>query len=184
MRSRSTSTRGTTSTSAAPRRAARSRTRLRAKAWNDDERVYRVVGAKTWSLATFIDNLRAAREERRAAVRGHDRRDAQGGAAVRAQLPARRQRWRRSTVKSIWTFSFDAQTTSAGVTSSAQEQRLLRHHRVHVGQLGGDDHQPRRQELPPRADEQGEDRSSWRSTSARRSSSNTGTARSSARRSS
>src|SRR5258708_1759801 len=34
-----------------------------AHAWNDRDRIYRVVGAKTWSLATFIDDLGELRKE-------------------------------------------------------------------------------------------------------------------------
>jgi hypothetical protein len=90
-----------------------------AHAWNDRDRVYRVVGAKTWSLATFIDDLGALRKAdvsrfeamtktmlRAAQPFAHDCKLPGNGGPV--------------NVKSIWTFSFDAQTTSAGVTSSGR----------------------------------------------------------------
>jgi hypothetical protein len=89
-----------------------------AHAWNDRERVYRVVGAKTWSLATFIDDLGQLRKDdvprfegmtnamlKAAQPFAHDCKLAGNGGPV--------------DLKSIWTFSFDVQTTSAGVTSSA-----------------------------------------------------------------
>jgi hypothetical protein len=88
-------------------------------AWNDRERVYRVVGAKTWSLATFVDDLRALRKEdvprfeamtntmlKAAQPFAHDCKLAGNGAPV--------------DLKSIWTFSFDVQATKAGVMSSAR----------------------------------------------------------------
>ena len=34
-----------------------------AHVWNERERVFRVVGAKSWSLATFVDGLKAVRAE-------------------------------------------------------------------------------------------------------------------------
>lgn len=92
----------------------------RAKAWNGRDRVYRVVGANTWSLATFIDDLgqiepnqvkrfEAMARAMLAAAQpfAHNCKLAGNGAPV--------------DLKSIWTFSFDAKTTSAGVTSSASD---------------------------------------------------------------
>ena len=88
-------------------------------AWSDRERIYRVVGAKTWSLATFIDDLGQLRSDdvprfeamtnamlKAAQPFAHDCKLAGNGAPV--------------DLKSIWTFSFDVKTTSAGVTSSAK----------------------------------------------------------------
>jgi hypothetical protein len=90
-----------------------------AHAWNDRERIYRVVGAKTWSLATFIDDLKMLRKSdvprfeamtnamlKAAQPFAHDCSLAGNGAPVR--------------LKSIWTFSFDVKTSSGGVTSSAK----------------------------------------------------------------
>jgi len=86
--------------------------------WNDRERIYRVVGAKTWSLATFIDALgslhkgdvprfEAMTNEMLKAAQpfAHDCKLSGNGAPVR--------------IKTIWTFDFSAKTTSGGVTSSA-----------------------------------------------------------------
>ena len=120
-----------------------------ARAWNERDRIYRVVGAKTWSLATFIDDLRAAPARRRAALRG-DRR-------TRCSPPPSRSRTTasspgtegRSASKSIWTFSFDAHTSGGGVTSSGEDDRVLRHDREHARRLGRDDQQPPCRQLPP-----------------------------------
>ena len=89
-----------------------------AKPWNSRDRVYRVVGVNTWSLATFVDDLKelgpneVPRFEaitnamlRAAQPFAHDCKLAGNGAPV--------------DLTSLWTFSFDVQTTSAGVTSSA-----------------------------------------------------------------
>jgi hypothetical protein len=91
-----------------------------AYAWNNRDRVYRVVGSKTWSLATFVDNLgelgtadvprfEALTNAMLAAAQpfAHNCKLAGNGGPV--------------DLKSIWTFSFDAQTTSTGVTSSARD---------------------------------------------------------------
>ncbi len=90
----------------------------RAQAWNDSDRVYRIVGAKTWSLATFVDNLKQLETNdvprfevmansmlKAAQPFAHDCKLAGNGGPV--------------SLTSLWTFSFDVQTTSAGVTSSA-----------------------------------------------------------------
>jgi hypothetical protein len=90
-----------------------------AHAWDDQGRVYRVVGAKTWSLATFIDNLgqlgkgdvprfEAMTDGMLKAAQpfAHNCKLAGNGGPV--------------TIQSIWTFNFDVQTTSAGVTSSGR----------------------------------------------------------------
>jgi hypothetical protein len=86
--------------------------------WNDRERVFRVVGAKTWSLATFIDALGFLHGQdvprfeamtkamlNAAQPFAHDCKLSGNGAPVR--------------IKTIWTFNFSAKTTSGGVTSSA-----------------------------------------------------------------
>jgi hypothetical protein len=89
-----------------------------AKAWNTRDRIYRVVGANTWSLATFVDDLKelvpndvprfeAMTDEMLKAAQpfAHDCKLAGNGGPV--------------DLTSLWTFSFDVKTTSAGVTSSA-----------------------------------------------------------------
>jgi hypothetical protein len=89
------------------------------RAWNDRDRIYRVVGEKTWSLATFIDDLRQVSAPdvprfeaiansmlRAAQPFAHDCKLAGGGGPV--------------DIESLWTFSFDAKTSSAGVTSSGK----------------------------------------------------------------
>jgi hypothetical protein len=91
-----------------------------AKAWNDDERVYRVVGAQTWSLATFIDNLRALGKN------DVPRFEAMTDAMLKAAQPFAHNCQLAGnggpvTIKSIWTFSFDAHATNAGITSSAKD---------------------------------------------------------------
>jgi len=90
-----------------------------AHAWSESQRIYRVVGAKTWSLATFIDDLKAltpadvphfesVADAMLAAAQplAHDCTLAGGGGPV--------------DIKSIWTFRFDARTTSGGISSSAK----------------------------------------------------------------
>ena len=87
-------------------------------AWNDRDRIFRVVGAKTWSLATFVDDLGQLRKDdvprfeamtrtmlEAAQPFAHDCTLAGNGGPVDLQ--------------STWSFSFDVQTTTAGVTSSA-----------------------------------------------------------------
>ena len=87
-------------------------------AWDGRGRIYRVVGAKTWSLATFIDDLgqlsandvprfEAIADELLKAAQpfAHDCTLAGGGGPV--------------DIKSIWTWSFNAKTTAGGVTSTA-----------------------------------------------------------------
>ena len=87
-------------------------------AWDIRNRIYRVVGAKTWSLATFIDDLgqlRAGDVSRFEAIAdyllkaaqpfAHDCNLAGNGGPVE--------------IKSIWTFSFKANTTAGGITSTA-----------------------------------------------------------------
>lgn len=87
-------------------------------AWSKRDRIYRVVAAKSWSLATFIDDLgqvpandvprfEAIANEMLAAAQpfAHDCKLAGNGGPV--------------DIRSIWTFSFDAHTSSGGVTSSA-----------------------------------------------------------------
>jgi hypothetical protein len=90
---------------------------IAAKAWNAQQRVYRVIGAKTWSLATFIDDLNQLKPTdvprfetmARLMLKGvqpfaHNCSLAGNGNPVQ--------------IKSLWTFSFSAHTTHAGVTSS------------------------------------------------------------------
>ena len=87
-------------------------------AWNTRERVYRVVGDKTWSLATFIDAgqmLRTADVPRFEAVTRAMLKSAQPY-AHNCKLAGNGDP---VGVKSMWTFNFDVKTTKAGVTSSA-----------------------------------------------------------------
>jgi hypothetical protein len=88
-----------------------------AKAWNDKDRIFRIVGAKTWSLATFIDDLKQltpADVPRFEAIARSMLDDAQPF-AHNCKLAGN---GKPTDVKALWTFSFDAQTTEAGVTSS------------------------------------------------------------------
>jgi hypothetical protein len=90
-----------------------------AHAWNDHDRVYRVVGAKTWSLATFVDDLG-----------GLGKNDVPQFEAMTDKMLKAAQPFAHNcglagnggpvSLKSIWTFSFDVQTTTAGVKSSAR----------------------------------------------------------------
>jgi hypothetical protein len=90
-----------------------------AHAWNDRDRVYRVVGAKTWSLATFIDDLSLLR------TADVPRFEAMTRAMLKAAQPFAHDctlagHGAPVDLKSIWSFSFDARTTSGGVTSSGR----------------------------------------------------------------
>src|SRR4029078_8054278 len=90
-----------------------------AHAWDDHDRRSRVVGAKTWSLATFIDDLGALRKA------DVSRFEAMTKTIVGAAPPFSQDcklpgNGGPVNVKSIGTFSVDAQPTSAGVTSSAR----------------------------------------------------------------
>jgi hypothetical protein len=89
-----------------------------AHAWSDGDRVYRVVGSKTWSLATFVDNLKALGKN------DVPRFEALTNAMLKAAQPFAHNCMLAGnggpvSLESIWTFDFDAQTTTAGVTSSA-----------------------------------------------------------------
>jgi hypothetical protein len=90
-----------------------------AHAWDDRDRIYRVIGAKTWSLATFIDNLKQltpsevprfeeiTRDMLKAAQPfAHNCKLAGNGAPV--------------GIQSLWRFLFKVKTTSGGVTSTAE----------------------------------------------------------------
>jgi hypothetical protein len=88
-----------------------------AKTWNDKDRIYRIVGAKTWSLATFIDDLKqltAADVPRFEAIARSMLQNAQPF-AHNCKLAGN---GKPTEVKALWTFSFDAQTSQSGVTSS------------------------------------------------------------------
>ena len=89
-----------------------------AKPWNARDRVYRIVGSKTWSLATFDDSLGALQPQdvgrfeamtrsmlKAAQPLAHNCKLAGNGGAV--------------GLTSDWVFSFAARTSSGGVTSSA-----------------------------------------------------------------
>jgi hypothetical protein len=88
-----------------------------AKTWNVTDRIYRIVGSKTWSLATFIDDLKQlapADVPRFEAIARTMLADAQP-LAHNCKLAGN---GKPTDVKALWTFSFDAKTTQAGVTSS------------------------------------------------------------------
>lgn len=87
------------------------------KAWNGRDRIYRIVGSKTWSLATFIDDLKQltpADVPRFEAIARSMLEHAQP-LAHNCKLAGN---GKQTVVKALWTFSFDAETTQAGVTSS------------------------------------------------------------------
>ena len=90
-----------------------------AHAWNDHERIYRIVGVNTWSLATFIDDLKQLTPSevpsferltnvmlKDAQPLAHDCKLQGNGKPV--------------DLKSIWAFNFDVQATSHGVTSTGK----------------------------------------------------------------
>jgi hypothetical protein len=90
-----------------------------AYAWNNKDRVYRVVGAKTWSLATFIDDLHVLQQP------DVPRFEAMTKAMLKAAQPFAHNCSLAGNggpvdLKSIWFFTFDAQTTRGGVTSSGR----------------------------------------------------------------
>lgn len=90
-----------------------------AHAWSDRDRVYRVVGAKSWSLATFVDYLGQLEKD------DVPRFEAVTDTMLKAAQPFAHGCTLAGNggpvdVKSIWTFSFVAQTTSGGVTSSGR----------------------------------------------------------------
>lgn len=83
-----------------------------AKAWNNRDRVYRVVGANTWSLATFVDDLGEL------GTNDVPRFEAITNAMLRAAQPFAHDCKLAGSggpveLTSLWSFSFDAQTTSA-----------------------------------------------------------------------
>jgi hypothetical protein len=89
-----------------------------AHAWNERERIYRVIGRNTWSLATFIDDLQQLRKD------DVPRFEAMTDTMLKAAQPFAHNcklagNGKPVSLKSIWTFSFDVKTTSRGVTSSA-----------------------------------------------------------------
>jgi len=90
-----------------------------AHAWNARERVYRVVGGKTWSLATFIDDLNALRAGDVPRFESVTRRMLTSAQpfAHNCKLAGK---GRPVDIESIWIFSFDIRTTSAGITSSGR----------------------------------------------------------------
>ena len=154
-----------------------------ARAWNDDGRVYRVVGAKTWSLATFIDNLRQLGKN------DVPRFEAVTDAMLKAAQPFAHNcklagNGGPVNLKSIWTFSFDVQTTSAGVTSSARSSGSFVTTAITSGSAVGTISNLVAKNFRLEVKSKGKHRVGWRSTSARRSSSVTATARSSVRASS
>jgi hypothetical protein len=91
---------------------------ISAHAWNDRDRTYRIVGAKSWSLATFIDDLKGLGKD------DESRFEAVTKAMFAAAQPLAHNcklpgNGGPVNVKSIWIFSFDVQTSRASVTSSA-----------------------------------------------------------------
>jgi hypothetical protein len=88
-----------------------------AKAWDEKDRIFRIVGVKTWSLATFIDDLKQltpADVPRFEAIAKKMFDDAQPF-AHNCKLEGN---GKAVEVKALWTFSFDANTTTSGVTST------------------------------------------------------------------
>ena len=89
-----------------------------ARSWNEHDRIYRLVGAKTWSLATFVDPLGQLKTD-----------EVSRFETVTQDLLVAAQRFAHNCklagnggptgVPSIWRFAFKATTNSAGVTSSA-----------------------------------------------------------------
>ena len=90
---------------------------IAAKAWNPTQRVYRVIGAKTWSLATFDDAVKQLKPEDVPRFEAMTQEMLKGvqGYAHNCSLAGNGHP---TGVKSNWTFSFNARTTSGGVTSS------------------------------------------------------------------
>ncbi len=86
--------------------------------WNDRVRVYRIVGMKSWSLATFIDNLHqlSSADVPRFEAMANELLKGVQSFAHNCSLPGNHGP---VAVKSLWTFSFDAHVTSAGIASSA-----------------------------------------------------------------
>jgi hypothetical protein len=88
-----------------------------AEAWNNRQRTYRVIGTKTWSLATFVDDAKQLAPG-----------DVPRFEAMTKQMLKGVQRFAHNCglagnggpvgIKSLWTFSFDAHSTSGGVASS------------------------------------------------------------------
>jgi hypothetical protein len=88
------------------------------QAFNRRSRTYRIVAARSWSLATFIDNLRQltpAEVPHFEAIANTMLKDAQP-LAHNCSLPGDHGP---VAVKAIWTFSFAASVSRVGVTSSA-----------------------------------------------------------------
>jgi hypothetical protein len=90
-----------------------------ARAWNDHDRVYRVVGAKTWSLATFIDDLKQL------GTNEVPRFEAVTNAMLKAAQPFAHNcslagNGKPVNLSTIWTFGFDASTSSGGVIASGK----------------------------------------------------------------
>jgi hypothetical protein len=87
-------------------------------AWDTRDRIYRVVGAKTWSLATFIDNLDQLKKEEVPRFEAMTR-DMLRGAQPFAHNCKLQGNGAPVDLTSLWHLVFKAKTTSGGVTSSA-----------------------------------------------------------------
>lgn len=90
---------------------------IAAKAWNARQRVYRVIGVHTWSLATFIDSFKQLKpadvprfETMAKLMLKGVQPFAHGCSLAGGGKP--------TEIKSLWTFSFDVHSTSGGVTST------------------------------------------------------------------
>jgi hypothetical protein len=89
------------------------------EAWNTKQRIYRVEGAKSWSLATFIDNLsqlEPADVPKFEAMTDTMLKDVQH-LAHNCSLAGNHKP---VAIQGLWTFDFDVNATKTGVTSSAR----------------------------------------------------------------
>ncbi len=92
---------------------------LAPQAWNDRDRVYRVIGARTWSLATFDDDLAqlsradVPRFEAIADTMLHDAQPLAHGCSLAGN-------GKPVALSAMWVFSFTATTSHGGLVSSAK----------------------------------------------------------------
>ena len=127
-----------------------------AKAWNNRDRVYRVVGANTWSLATFVDDLGEL------GTNDVPRFEAITNAMLRAAQPFAHDCKLAGSggpveLTSLWSFSFDRRRRARELRA-VPEQRLGHHHRNHAGERDRNDPRPPRHRLPPQAHRKGKTR--------------------------
>jgi hypothetical protein len=106
-------------TATGPREVVSSGTSAGAYPWSDYDRAYRIVGAKSWSLATFAYHLDDLSKD------DVPRFEAMANAMLKAAQPFAHGcplagDGGPANLRTLWTFRFDARTTSAGVTSSGK----------------------------------------------------------------